>query len=78
MMPQQSNVYQGMMNNQQANVYNQTGGNPTLNRTPSQPPMTMPNQQWPNRPPQNAYNQVKFMWTSPFTSLFRHLSDDGT
>ncbi len=58
-MPQQSSGYQNMMNNQQANVYNPTGGNPTLNRTTNQPPMSMSNQQWANRPPQNAYNQVK-------------------
>ncbi len=66
MMPQQTAVYQNMMNNQQQNVYNTTSGNPTLNRTPSQTPMSMSNQQWPNNPtmnvgrqPQNAYNQVK-------------------
>ena len=59
MMSQQPTVYQGMMNNQQGNVYNPNGGNPQLNRAPSQPPMGMGNQQWQNRPPQNAYNQVK-------------------
>jgi hypothetical protein len=67
MMPQQTSVYQNMMNNQQQNVYNPTAGNPTLNRTPNQTPMSMSNQQWSNNPamnvgrqPQNAYNQVKY------------------
>ncbi len=70
-MPQQTSVYQNMMNNQQQNVYNPTSGNPTLNRTPSQTPMSMSNQQWPNNPtmnvgrqPQNTYNQVKKMFYS--------------
>lgn len=66
MMPQQSNVYQGMMNNQQGNVYNPTGGNPPLNRTPSQTPMGMGNQQWANRAASNAYNQVISILTSSF------------
>jgi hypothetical protein len=69
MMPQQPSVYQNMMNNQQqqnVNVYNSTPGNPTLNRTSSQTPMSISNQQWSNNPTmnvgrqsQNAYNQVK-------------------
>jgi hypothetical protein len=65
MMPQQTSVYPNMMTNQQQNVYNPTSGNPALNRTPSQTPMSMSNQQWSNnqqmnvgRQPQNAYNQV--------------------
>ncbi len=62
-MPQQTSVYPNMMNNQQQNVYNPTPGNPALNRTPSQTPMAMSNQQWSNnqqiRQPQNTYNQVK-------------------
>jgi len=78
MMPQQPSVYQNMMNNQQqnVNVYNPTPGNPTLNRTSSQTPMSISNQQWSNNPtmnvgrqPQNAYNQVK-KFLSVFYFLF--------
>lgn len=64
-MPQQQAAYQNMMNNQQQNVYNQTANNPTLNRTPSQTPMSISNQQWPTNPnmnvprqAQNTYSQV--------------------
>ncbi|CAF2948839.1 unnamed protein product [Rotaria sp. Silwood2] len=65
MMPQQTSVYPNMISNQQQNVYNPTAGNPTLNRTPNQTPMSISNQQWSNnqtmnvnRQPQNAYNQM--------------------
>jgi hypothetical protein len=70
MMQQQTPVYPNMISNQQQNVYNQAAGNPALNRTPSQTPMSMSNQQWSNnqtmnvgrqqqQQQQNAYNQVK-------------------
>lgn len=59
------NVYQAMMNSQQTSGYNPTGANPSLNRTPSQTPMPIPNAQWQNnqtinmpRQPQTQYNQV--------------------
>lgn len=65
-MPQQTPVYPNMMGNQAQNVYNQTAGNPTMNRTPNQTPMSISNQQWSNnqtmnvgRQQQNAYNQVR-------------------
>ena len=85
MMQQQPGVYPNMINNQQQqNVYNPTSGNPTLNRTPSQTPMSISNQQWSNNPtmnvgrqPQNAYNQVyKFKFEILF--FFSFFKDDAT
>ena len=62
---QQTPVYPSMMSNQQQNVYNPVTGNPSLNRTPSQTPMSISNQQWPTnqamnvvRQAQNPYNSV--------------------
>lgn len=74
MMPQQSTVCQNtMMNNQQTNVYDLAGGNPSLNRTSSQRPMAITNHQWQNRPPQNGCNQVKS--TSNCSRIFCSLSN---
>lgn len=68
MMQQQTPIYPNMMNNQQQNVYNPAGNNPAMNRTPSQTPMSIQNQQWSNnsamnvnRQPTNAYNQVELL-----------------
>jgi len=85
MMPQPSG-YQTMMSNQQQNVYNPGTGNPALNRTPSQTPMSMSNQQWLNnqtmnvgRQPQNAYNQVKILFSFKFLNCFIIIiKDDAT
>ena len=78
MAPQQPPIYQNMINNQQANLYNLGGGNSSLNLTSNQPPMAAPNQQWQNRPPQDPYNQVKSM--SIFSFIFYSLpnSDDAS
>jgi hypothetical protein len=86
MMQQQPSGYQTMMSNPQQNVYNPGTGNPALNRTPSQTPMSMSNQQWLNnqtmnvgRQPQNAYNQVKILFSFKFLNCFVIIiKDDGT
>lgn len=86
-MQQQTPVYPTMMNNQGQNVYNPAANNPALNRTPSQTPMSIQNQQqWTNnstmnvnRPPNNAYNQVKRFVRSWTFLLHHHVHlDDGT
>ncbi len=87
MMPQQPAVYQNMMNNQQQqNLYNSNPGNPALNRTPSQTPMPMSNQQWTNNPtmnvgrqPQNAHNQVisSFFFISDFLLYLKMMPTDA-
>ena len=93
MQQQQTSVYPNMMPNQQQNVYNQVGGNPTLSRAASQTPIPMSNQQWSTNQPmsvsrtpqqqqqqqqQHGYNQV---WTESVSDTNIHLCaflDDAT
>ena len=91
-MQQQTSVYPNMMPNQQQNVYNQVGGNPTLSRTASQTPLPMSNQQWSSNQPmsvsrtpqqqqqqqQHGYNQVWIESMSDTNTHLRASLDDAT